>query len=173
VRVASAISYRCWYDAFRLASLVPSGTPVNRPCGPGLILASQVRAVCSMPVSLVATSARAFDSGVPAKIAVVLASSRARSSVVSAPAGRGLTIVSRPVADAYQSFGAATLDRERAGWATASYTSCVRRGKSGLHRAAWWVTPTRGNPRDSATENRPPAAPAGNGRSAGKGETVV
>src|SRR4029453_16833932 len=33
-----------------------------------------------------------------------------------------------------------------------------RRGKSGLHRAAWWVTPTRGNPRDSATENRPPAA---------------
>src|SRR6476659_4070910 len=31
-----------------------------------------------------------------------------------------------------------------------------RRGKSGLHRAWWWVTPTRGDPRDSATENRPP-----------------
>src|SRR5262245_66442460 len=30
------------------------------------------------------------------------------------------------------------------------------RGKSGLHRARWWVTPTRGDPRDSATENRPP-----------------
>ena len=33
-----------------------------------------------------------------------------------------------------------------------------RRGKSGLHRARWWVTPTRGDPRDSATESRPPRA---------------
>ena len=32
----------------------------------------------------------------------------------------------------------------------------TRRGRSGLHRARWWVTPTRGDPRDSATENRPP-----------------
>ena len=32
-----------------------------------------------------------------------------------------------------------------------------RRGKSGLHRAGWLLTATRGNPRDSATENRPPA----------------
>ena len=47
-----------------------------------------------------------------------------------------------------------------------------RRGRSGLHRARWWVTPTRGNPRDSATENRPPAGPAQAGR-AGKGETAV
>jgi len=31
------------------------------------------------------------------------------------------------------------------------------RGKSGLHRAGWSVTPTRGDPRESATENRPPA----------------
>ena len=31
-----------------------------------------------------------------------------------------------------------------------------RRGKSGLHRAGWWVTPTRGDPRESATERRPP-----------------
>jgi hypothetical protein len=30
------------------------------------------------------------------------------------------------------------------------------RGRSGLHRARWWLTATRGNPRDSATENRPP-----------------
>ena len=30
------------------------------------------------------------------------------------------------------------------------------RGTSGLHRARWWVTPTRGDPRESATENRPP-----------------
>ena len=35
--------------------------------------------------------------------------------------------------------------------------STRRRGRSGLHRARWWVTPTRGDPRDSATENRPPA----------------
>jgi len=59
-----------------------------------------------------------------------------------------------------------TLDGERAGRAIASFAGIaavarstgVRRGKSGLHRAAWWVTPTRGNPRDSATESRPPAA---------------
>ncbi len=30
------------------------------------------------------------------------------------------------------------------------------RGKSGLHRAGWSVTPTRGDPRESATEKRPP-----------------
>ena len=44
----------------------------------------------------------------------------------------------------------------------------TRRGRSGLHRARWWVTPTRGDPRDSATENRPPPCLHG-----GKGETVV
>ena len=31
-----------------------------------------------------------------------------------------------------------------------------RRGRSGLRRAGWWPTATRGDPRDSATENRPP-----------------
>ena len=45
----------------------------------------------------------------------------------------------------------------------------TRRGRSGLHRARWWATPTRGDPRDSATENRPPPPP----RRGGKGETVV
>src|SRR3954447_10379417 len=30
------------------------------------------------------------------------------------------------------------------------------RGKSGHHRAGWSVTPTRGNPRESATEKTPP-----------------
>ena len=33
----------------------------------------------------------------------------------------------------------------------------ARRGKSGLHRAGWLLTATRGDPRDSATESRPPA----------------
>jgi len=48
-----------------------------------------------------------------------------------------------------------------------------RRGTSGLRRARWWVTPTRGDPRESATENRPPRplGPGPDGR--GKGETVV
>ena len=32
----------------------------------------------------------------------------------------------------------------------------ARRGRSGLRRAGWSVTPTRGDPRESATENRPP-----------------
>src|SRR6186997_3223070 len=45
-----------------------------------------------------------------------------------------------------------------------------RRGTSGLHRAGWWLTATRGDPRDSATENRPPRRPPGR---RGKGETVV
>src|SRR4051794_6332280 len=36
----------------------------------------------------------------------------------------------------------------------------TRRGRSGLHRARWWATPTRGDPRDSATENRPPSVRA-------------
>jgi len=35
--------------------------------------------------------------------------------------------------------------------------SGARRGTSGLHRARWWLTATRGDPRDSATENRPPS----------------
>ena len=38
---------------------------------------------------------------------------------------------------------------------------CASRGKSGLHRAGWWVTPTRGDPRESATENRPPRRSGG------------
>ncbi len=29
-------------------------------------------------------------------------------------------------------------------------------GKSGLHRAGWSVTRTGGDPRESATENKPP-----------------
>jgi hypothetical protein len=45
-----------------------------------------------------------------------------------------------------------------------------RRGTSGLHRAGWLATPTRGDPRDSATENRPPPRVTAQG---GKGETVV
>src|SRR4051812_25749355 len=49
-------------------------------------------------------------------------------------------------------------------------TRVACRGTSGLQRARWWVTPTRGNPRESATENRPPLlAPVRRG----KGETVV
>src|SRR4051794_25129698 len=44
------------------------------------------------------------------------------------------------------------------------------RGRSGLHRARWWVTPTRGDPRESATENRPPVLVP---TRTGKGETVV
>lgn len=42
-----------------------------------------------------------------------------------------------------------------------------RRGKSGHHRAGWPLTAARGDPRESATENRPPRP----GR--GKGETAV
>lgn len=34
--------------------------------------------------------------------------------------------------------------------------AAVRRGKSGLQRTGWWVTPTGREIRDSATENKPP-----------------
>ena len=49
--------------------------------------------------------------------------------------------------------------RQRVGRVTAS--SAFRRwcrGTSGLHRAWCWVTPSRGDPQDSATESRPPMA---------------
>ena len=32
----------------------------------------------------------------------------------------------------------------------------LKRGKSGLHRTQWWVTPTVREDRESATENIPP-----------------
>ena len=46
------------------------------------------------------------------------------------------------------------------------------RGKSGHHRARWSVTPTRGNPRESATEKTPPKPGAAAEPQAGKGEMV-
>ena len=46
------------------------------------------------------------------------------------------------------------------------------RGTSGLHRARCWVTPSRGDPQDSATESRPPMASGLRTRRTGKGETV-
>ena len=55
----------------------------------------------------------------------------------------------------------------RAGQVVAAGPSGARRGKSGLRRAGCWLTASRGDSKDSATENRPPA-PQG----AGKGETV-
>src|SRR4051794_14972116 len=51
-------------------------------------------------------------------------------------------------------------------------TGC--RGRSGLPRAGRWATPTRSNPRESATENKPPAHRSSLSRPrVGKGETVV
>ena len=46
------------------------------------------------------------------------------------------------------------------------------RGRSGLRRAGCWLTASRGDPQDSATENRPPMARSRNGAGTGKGETV-
>ena len=46
------------------------------------------------------------------------------------------------------------------------------RGKSGHRRARWSVTPTRGNPRESATEKTPPKSGAAAEPQAGKGEMV-
>ena len=45
--------------------------------------------------------------------------------------------------------------------------SCATRGKSGLHRARWWLTATEGNLRESAAESKPPKR-----FGAGKGERV-
>src|SRR3954465_618505 len=42
------------------------------------------------------------------------------------------------------------------------------RGKSGHHRAGWSVTPTRGNPRESATEMTPPTSASRGGTARGK-----
>ena len=51
---------------------------------------------------------------------------------------------------------------ERVRWSLAAQAA---RGKSGLHRAGCWLTASRGDPKESATENKPP-------RKGGKGETV-
>ena len=60
----------------------------------------------------------------------------------------------------------------RMGWpggrVTEGFTSRCR-GRSGLHRTRWWVTPTRGDPRDQCHRKQTAVAP----RSGGKGETVV
>ena len=62
----------------RLASLVPRLSPANSSPSPARSMAaSRCRAVLSMAASLAATSGRALTSAVPAKIATVLASSRA------------------------------------------------------------------------------------------------
>ena len=44
----------------------------------------------------------------------------------------------------------------RAGQVVAAGPSGARRGKSGLRRAGCWLTASRGDSKDSATENRPP-----------------
>jgi len=40
----------------------------------------------------------------------------------------------------------------------AGYISFVAGGKSGLHRAGCWVTPSLGDEEESATESKPPPA---------------
>jgi len=45
-------------------------------------------------------------------------------------------------------------------------------GKSGLQRAGRWVTPSRGDPKESATENNRPAAAISGEQLSGKGEKV-
>jgi len=45
-------------------------------------------------------------------------------------------------------------------------------GKSGLHRAGRWVTPSRGDPKESATENNRQAATISGEALSGKGEKV-
>ena len=66
----------------------------------------------------------------------------ARPGVAAAPSVRGATLIN---AD------------ESAGRPRRQPSGCCR-GKSGLRRAGWLSTATRGDPRDSATENRPPRA---------------
>ena len=60
-------------------------------------------------------------------------------------------------------------DGESAGWSRRGRFPALRRGRSGLHRAGCWLTASRGDPQESATENRPPMA---SGPGTGKGETV-
>jgi hypothetical protein len=45
-------------------------------------------------------------------------------------------------------------------------------GKSGLHRAGRWVTPSRGDPKESATENYRRSKLISGEASTGKGEKV-
>ena len=55
-------------------------------------------------------------------------------------------------------------------WVGRSPAAKVAGGKSGQDRARWWLTATGGDPRESATENKPPAE--ARSAKAGKGEMV-
>jgi hypothetical protein len=46
------------------------------------------------------------------------------------------------------------------------------RGRSGLRRAGCWLTASRGDPQESATENKPPMGGGLRAAVTGKGETV-
>jgi len=59
----------------------------------------------------------------------------------------------------------------RGGRATAGEVNSVG-GKSGLHRAGRWVTPSRGDPKESATENYRRAVRVSGDELSGKGEKV-
>ena len=73
----------------------------------------------------------------------------------------------------YSHSSGSSRGRARSGWHTgraggAGWAAAVPvrrdRGKSGLHRARCWPTASRGDPQDSATENRPPARVSGTAR---------
>src|SRR5438105_6546221 len=63
------------------------------------------------------------------------------------------------------------LPAGRGGRVTAGEVNSVG-GKSGLQRAGRWVTPSRGDPKESATENYRPAAAISGETLSGKGEKV-
>ena len=68
------------------------------------------------------------------------------------------------------------LTIELAGWSRPGATRVVEfapcRGRSGLRRAGCWLTASRGDPQESATENKPPMDDGLWAGVTGKGETV-
>ena len=100
--------------------------------------------------------------GSPARVAAA----RGRRAGAARPRRRRgpVTVAVQPRRDADPYTGGGRVGR------TVASVGNHRRGRSGLRRAGWWPTATRGDPRDSATENRPPPPVAGGGS---KGETVV
>jgi len=82
-----------------------------------------------------------------------------------------MAVFSPLVPDACFRISAGRLTPGRGGRVTADEVNIVG-GKSGLQRAGRWVTPSRGDPKESATENYRRAALISGEALSGKGEKV-
>ena len=114
--------------------------------------ASPSRLASQAPATLTTSSSTSVGSSPMTSPTAISTASSASGTRMKAMARIGTML---PVCLRRAAIGWHTWRAGGAGWAAAAP---VRRGrgKSGLHRAGCWPTASRGDPQDSATENRPP-----------------